>query len=643
MHLFDSIIAFTALILAASLIVTAGTQIVISLLGLRGANLRSSLADLFENACDDRDAKRYGKVIARRVLRHPLLSGSVFSRFGIRLEELPFVPADAAGKLRWVGSGIPLQSWLLGALGGFFLWPAALEAIERLSSVDIAALSSTIASYAPFLSFYEHPWRTGAIAGAILGGLISRWRLATSVRPDELVAVLEKLSTPPGGSLPDPAQRAMLVIAGEAQNGPRNKMNSTAAEYAKFVRELPENEEEDMAVASDKTEKQVSVPVEPRLEGVNSWFDHAMARASQRFTLQARLITVALSLVLVFAAHLDAIRLFRMLSSDPQVRAQLTASADAITKQAEQSSRTREEGANREIVPDIYRAAMVEILQPTPLVTETTKSKSRHSSHHAATLAPAASRVAEGGNAADSSDAIQATSEAPADGVPVLTGDPPAPEAPSRESRHKSTRSTKEKSPAAEAEKSAATPAENRATMDAKARANKALAATPGFASREEAVSWLRGTLDSDPATENLVANYEQAVDARLVTDNDKLIDHAASLQHNLASSELRLLPESWQGWKPAGYELPGFLVAIALLSLGAPVCFNLLKNVASLRPLQLTGTSVYPERRIRREDRRKPQTREQVGLQTKAPVRVPEKKDDQKEPTAAGHNEIRR
>ena len=118
MHLLDSIIAFAAVILVASLIVTAGTQLTISLLGLRGANLRRSLADLFETSCDDGDAKRYGKVIACRVLRHPLISGSVFSRFGIRIDELPFVPADAAGKLRWVGSGIPFQPWLLGTLGG---------------------------------------------------------------------------------------------------------------------------------------------------------------------------------------------------------------------------------------------------------------------------------------------------------------------------------------------------------------------------------------------------------------------------------------------------------------------------------------------------------------------------------------------
>src|SRR5258708_34060432 len=159
--------------LVASLIVTAGTQLTISLLGLRGANLRRSLADLFETACDDGGAKRYGKVIANRVLRHPLISGSAFSRFGIRIDELPFVPADAAGKLRWAVSGIPFQPWLSGALGGFLIWPATLAIINRLSSVDICTFSSIVTTYVPFLNFCEHPCRTGALVAAALCGLVS--------------------------------------------------------------------------------------------------------------------------------------------------------------------------------------------------------------------------------------------------------------------------------------------------------------------------------------------------------------------------------------------------------------------------------------------------------------------------------------
>jgi hypothetical protein len=636
MHLLDSVIAFAAIMLVASLVVTAGTQLIISLLGLRGTNLQRSLADLFETASDDKDAKRYSKVIAGRALRHPFLSGSIFSRFGVRIEELPFVPADAAGKLRWAGNGIPFQPWLLGAVSGFFIWPAALTFIQRLTSIDIATFSSIVTNYVPFLSFCDHPWRTGAIAGAIFGGLLSRWRLATCVRPDELVAVLEKLSSPPGGTLPDPAQRAMLVIAGEAQSGPRSKTNSTAAEYEKFVRELPENEDDELGAVLEKASKQTAEQAEPRMAGLDSWFDHAMDRASQRFTLQARVITVALSVLLVLGAHLDAVRLFRAVSSEAGMRTQLTASADALQKQAAQISKGREDGTG---VPDIYRKAMVDVLQSAPIATDQTKSKPHHSSRHAATTASAGSQTVAADRSAESPENIQAASQLSDDAASGQSSDAPSPQAPVKGSGHKSSKSSKSKTViAADIQKPLVTPSEDRVTMEAKARAGKELEKTPGFASREEAVAWLRSTLNADPAAENLVMNFEQAVNAQLVSDTDKLLDHSASLKHDLARTELQLVPETWQGWKPTGNDMPGFLLALALLSLGAPLCYNMLKTVASLRPMLSASGKIYVERRIRREDRRQPQTREQARPQARPQVKAQEKPTAERVPAGTGH-----
>jgi hypothetical protein len=658
MHLLDSIIAFAAVILVASLVVTAGTQLTISLLGLRGANLRRSLADLFENACDDRDAKRYGKVIARRALHHPLLSGSVFSRFGVRANDLPFVPADAVGKLRWAGNGIPLQPWLLGAASGFFLCPAAIAIINRLTPLDTSAFSNLIASIIPFLNFVEHPWRTGAVVGAVVGGLLSRWRLATNVRADELVGVLEKLSSPPGGSLPDPAQRAMLVIAGEAQSAPRLKMDAAALEFDKFVRELPENNEEDAIPGFEKSPKPATPQIETRLEGVNSWFDHVMSRASQRFTLQARVITVAVSLVLVLGAHFDAIRIFHSLSSDAEVRSQIAGSTDALVKQAAQLSRSREDGSSKEIVPDVYRRAMVDVLQTAPVSVETAKPKSHRSSHHSSSSAAAASQAAATGNPAESQDGVQAAAQPPAEDAAASAVAPPASDAPVKESKHKSSKSSSKAKtpPSAEVEKAAVapTPGEDIATMQAKVFASKALVTTAGFASREDAVAWLRTTLNSNPAVNNLVANYEQAVNAQLVSDTDKLLDHSASMRYDFGRSELQLVPEKWIGWKPAGNEWPGLLVAVALLSLCAPICFNLLKSVASLRPLAFTGASYYPDRRVRKEDRRQSPPREASRIQPKSQMKaqekplakatekasekMPEKLEDERKPVTAGH-----
>jgi len=583
LHL-DTVIAFGAVMLAASLIVTAGTQLAISLLGLRGANLRRSLADLFESASQDWDAKRYSKVIARRVLHQPLVSGSVFSRFGIRMDGLPFMPADAAGKLRWAGSGIPLQPWILGGVGGFFGWPATLWIIKRLFSMDFCSYSAVVTQYVPFLNLCEHPWRSGAILGAVLGGLLSRWRLATFIRLDEMVAILEKLSAPAGGTLPDPAQRAMLVIAGEAQSRTMPaKKNPVSAQIDRIFRSTDDDEGGGVAVAVERPTTQIAAPAEARLEGLNLWFDRAMERASQRFTVQARVITVVLSLVLVLGAHLDAIRLFRTLSSDAQQRAQMAVSADALTKQAEQIPRARE-GA-RSVVPDIYRSAMAAVLEVAPVTTEQPRAKPRRASRNSAAAGDTA--TSPSGGTADTSDVQTSASVAPEAGE----GGQPAPAAAqsptgSSTKGRGSKAAIKQKSTTKDREKSAAAPGEDRATAEAKARAGKALESRPGFASREDAVLWLRATLDGDPALENLTAVYEQEVNADLAGDADKLIDHSASIKRELARSEFRVLPETWPGWTPTGQELPGLIVALAFLCLGAPICYNLLKSVASLRPL---------------------------------------------------------
>ena len=563
----DAILAFFAITLAASLLITAATQVVVSLLGLRGANLRSALANLFESACQDRDAKRYSQVIARRALHQPLVSGSVFSRAGLRLQDLPFLPADAAGKLRWAGSGIPMQSWLLGAAGGFFAWPVLLWAMNRFFFWDVCSYADFVTRWVPFLSLCEHPWRSGAILGAIFFGLLGRWRMATSIRLDELVDVLDKLSAPAGGTLPDPAQRAMLVVAGETRNRAHPKAAPAPSPASKLVSQIDkmfefagDEGEGAVAVAVEKPITHVEAHAEVRPGGLTFWFERAMERASQRFAMQARIVTVVLSALLVFGVHLDAIRLFQSLSSDAQMRAQLAASADAMTRLAEQAPKGRESGAfsvregGRPGVPEVYRTAMATVLALPIASVETVKTKPRHPPH---------------GTAGPPSDAPATGVGAPSE-VGISAG-------PTTTARSKSVSKEHEKAPA---------PVEDRATLEAKVKASRALAQRPGFASREDAVLWLRETLDGEPALDALATAYEQELNAELPSDADKLLDHSASIKAELARSKLQLVPEEWRGWAPVGNELPGLLVALVFLSLGATLCFNLLKRIASLRPL---------------------------------------------------------
>src|SRR2546430_10261680 len=190
----DVVIAFVVLMLVASLFITAATQGVIGLLGLRGANLRRSLADLLETAYPDQETRHWSKEIAGRVLRHPTVSDSIFSHFRVRAERLPFLPPETAGKLQGISASIPLLPWIMGGVGGFFLTPIVVAIAKGLFGAVLCQYSDVLAGYVSAINFCDHPLRTGLLVGAILGGLLSRWRVATSIRVEELPAALEKLA-----------------------------------------------------------------------------------------------------------------------------------------------------------------------------------------------------------------------------------------------------------------------------------------------------------------------------------------------------------------------------------------------------------------------------------------------------------------
>jgi hypothetical protein len=595
----DTVIAFVVLMLVVSLFITAGTQVVVSLLGLRGANLRRSLVDLFETACHGPEASRWAKEMARRVLRQPSISDSIFSRFRLRVDQLHFISPETAGKLQGASASIPLLPWIMGAVGGFFITPIVVPIAKHLFAAT-CQYSDLLASYVPAISFCQHPWRTGALVGAILGGLLSRSRLATSVDVEELLAVLEKLSAPLPGTLPDAAQRAMLMIAwgendlrpkprlGAAQLGgpvpvPSKSFDESIIRHASNVATLhdeplspaedfdegivrhaePVEAEGSIAVATESATAQtkepepeprpvtggltpVGPPSEPRLEGLRAWFDHVMERASQRFTFEARLVTVALSCIFVFAAHFDAVRLFRSMSQAAELRARLAATAEALDRQAEQFSRSK--GGAHTVVPEVYRRAMVSTLRTASAIPEPSKPNGQAATSTGQAV-PESSLKREGGD-----------------------------------SRPRQKRRARAK----EREKVVATPApapaEDGVTAAAKSKAMLALETAPGFASREEAESWLRQTLYGNPARESLAAAYEQEVNAALVSDSDRLIDQSASLKNELASSEFKLFQDD--GRSPlSSTEVPSLLLTVAFLSLGAAFCYNTLKNLASLRP----------------------------------------------------------
>jgi hypothetical protein len=64
------------------------------------------------------------------------------------------------------------------------------------------------------------------------------------------------------------------------------------------------------------------------------WFDSAMTRTSQWFVMYSRWVTVALSVVVAVAMHLDALAVFRQLQHDRDTRARLVAMSNTLLEQS---------------------------------------------------------------------------------------------------------------------------------------------------------------------------------------------------------------------------------------------------------------------------------------------------------------------
>jgi hypothetical protein len=101
-------------------------------------------------------------------------------------------------------------------------------------------------------------------------------------------------------------------------------------------------------------------------DSMKAWFNSAMDRASQKFILKTRLITIVCSLIVAFALHLDTFRFLSQVSDDPELRAGLVSASQAMEKHAARVLEPIEKPKpgspeTQEVhVPAIYRQALKE-------------------------------------------------------------------------------------------------------------------------------------------------------------------------------------------------------------------------------------------------------------------------------------------
>ena len=70
----------------------------------------------------------------------------------------------------------------------------------------------------------------------------------------------------------------------------------------------------------------------------------------------------------------------------------------------------------------------------------------------------------------------------------------------------------------------------------------------------------------------------------------DRLGNQMLELRRELEESRLVVIPNTWKAYKVSWTDfpshLPGIVISIFLLSLGAPFWFNALRTLAALRPI---------------------------------------------------------
>jgi len=261
----DSAIAFAVVLLGVSLLITVVTQTLSALFALRGRNLKWGLTTLIETIAPA--AKVNAGAIVERILRHPLLSASMFSR-----------------------------------------------------------------------------------APAVTG--MKGWKLASTVRKDELIAVLQSLYET--ASDPACADQELSKIKDSIQEALSAVTISPLADLPVLITEIRKLQADTAAAQRRALELVESVH---RAKGeFKFWFDSCMDRVSQRFAMQMRVCTVALAMIFAFVAHLDSLKLVQQFWADPAERETMVAAAAEMSKQADAIL-----GNPNASVPAVYGQAMAEL------------------------------------------------------------------------------------------------------------------------------------------------------------------------------------------------------------------------------------------------------------------------------------------
>jgi hypothetical protein len=140
-----------------------------------------------------------------------------------------------------------------------------------------------------------------------------RWKLATTIRPEELTKLLS------------------LVAQGQPYEANIKKIlsqvNPTLARETELIGSLVPG-----AATADQLIKELSSSTTKAIGRLEASFNSTMDRIRQRFTLQMRVWTIVFAVIFAFVYHLDAMRIYSQLATDPVLRATVSGISNDLIK-----------------------------------------------------------------------------------------------------------------------------------------------------------------------------------------------------------------------------------------------------------------------------------------------------------------------
>lgn len=253
-------------------------------------------------------------------------------------------------------------SAFLGLRGTNLMWgiESMLRSLDPKFDGQAAAISKRILSN-PVVSDSIFA-RLGDWKVPILGRMLRRWKLASAIGPEAFIRSLREIGNDLASSNPDLSTTITNLIEQVDPEVQRKIKNVTEA----FSQLHPPP---GYAVQVDDYLKRLGNSAQQSVGRLEAWFNVAMNRVSQRFTMHMRILSVVFAFILAFGIHLDTFALANQLLGSPDLRASAVAQSSAMLAEAQSilgessDSGSFHASTGPTASPEVLRAAMEQLIK----------------------------------------------------------------------------------------------------------------------------------------------------------------------------------------------------------------------------------------------------------------------------------------